>query len=123
MGPWSHGDWARNSANATIGNINFGDSISGFYQKNIEANFFRHFEKITQGENNYQKPTCLTGCKRVTYDAWPEENTEKQDFIHKEINYLVRDNEILHLKSLLVILRNQFPLQKISTKNYTPENT
>jgi hypothetical protein len=43
MGPWSHGDWARNSANATIGNINFGDSISGFYKKNIEANFFPSF--------------------------------------------------------------------------------
>jgi hypothetical protein len=33
MGPWSHGDWARNSANATIGNINFGDGISGFTKK------------------------------------------------------------------------------------------
>jgi hypothetical protein len=38
MGPWSHGDWARNSANATIGNINFGDSI-WVLPKNIEANF------------------------------------------------------------------------------------
>ena len=45
MGPWSHGDWARNSEKQIIGNINFGDSISGFYQKNIEANFFRHFLK------------------------------------------------------------------------------
>jgi hypothetical protein len=34
MGPWSHGDWARNGAKAVIGNINFGDSISGFFQKN-----------------------------------------------------------------------------------------
>jgi hypothetical protein len=60
MGPWSHGDWARNSANATIGNINFGDSISGFYQKNIEANFSATFEKITvKAKTNYQKPTCL----------------------------------------------------------------
>jgi predicted acyl esterase len=39
MGPWSHGDWARNGAKAVIGNINFGDSISGFFQKNIEAIF------------------------------------------------------------------------------------
>jgi hypothetical protein len=28
----SHGDWARNGAKA-VGNINFGDSISGFFQK------------------------------------------------------------------------------------------
>jgi hypothetical protein len=33
MGPWSHGDWARNGAKAVIGNINFGDSISGFFQR------------------------------------------------------------------------------------------
>jgi hypothetical protein len=32
MGPWSHGDW-RNSAKQVIGNINFGDSISGFIKK------------------------------------------------------------------------------------------
>ncbi len=52
MGPWSHGDWARNSEKQIIGNINFGDSISGFYQKNIEANFFRHFLKNNgKGEN------------------------------------------------------------------------
>jgi hypothetical protein len=37
---------ARNSANATIGNINFGDSISGF-TKILKQIFFRHFEKIT----------------------------------------------------------------------------
>jgi hypothetical protein len=41
MEPWW---WARNSANATIGNINFG-VVFRFYQKNIEANFFRHFKK------------------------------------------------------------------------------
>jgi hypothetical protein len=33
MGPWSHGDWARNGAKAVIGNINFGDSISGSFKR------------------------------------------------------------------------------------------
>jgi predicted acyl esterase len=33
MGPWSHGDWARNGAKAVIGNINFGDSISGSFKE------------------------------------------------------------------------------------------
>lgn len=83
MGPWSHGDWARNSANATIGNINFGDSISGFYQKNIEANFFRHFLKNNgKGENKLPEAYMFdTGAKEwKTYDAWPPKNTEKQDF-------------------------------------------
>ena len=83
MGPWSHGDWARNSEKQIIGNINFGDSISGFYQKNIEANFFRHFLKNNgKGENKLPEAYVFdTGRKEwETYDAWPPKNTEKQQF-------------------------------------------
>jgi hypothetical protein len=83
MGPWSHGDWARNSEKQIIGNINFGDSISGFYQKNIEANFFRHFLKNNgKGENKLPEAYVFdTGRKEwKTYDAWPPKNTERQQF-------------------------------------------
>jgi len=83
MGPWSHGDWARNSEKQVIGNINFGDSISGFYQKNIEANFFRHFLKEHgKGENKLPEAYVFdTGNKEwKTYDAWPPKNTGKQVF-------------------------------------------
>ncbi|MFV8340749.1 CocE/NonD family hydrolase [Flavobacterium sp. LB3P21] len=83
MGPWSHGDWARNSAKQVIGNINFGDSISGYYQKNIEANFFRHFLKNNgKGENKLPEAYVFdTGRKEwKTYENWPPQNTEKQDF-------------------------------------------
>lgn len=83
MGPWSHGDWARNSAKQVIGNINFGDSISNFYQKNIEANFFRHFLKNNgKGENKLPEAYVFdTGRKEwKTYDNWPPQNTEKQQF-------------------------------------------
>ena len=83
MGPWSHGDWARNSEKQIIGNINFGDSISGFYQKNIEANFFRHFLKNNgKGENKLPEAYVFdTGRKEwETYDTWPPKNTEKQQF-------------------------------------------
>ena len=83
MGPWSHGDWARNSEKQIIGNVNFGDSISGFYQKNIEANFFRHFLKNNgKGENKLPEAYVFdTGRKEwKTYDAWPPKNTEKQQF-------------------------------------------
>ena len=83
MGPWSHGDWARNSAKQVIGNINFGDSISGYYQKNIEANFFRHFLKNNgKGENKLPEAYVFdTGRKEwKTYETWPPQNTTKQDF-------------------------------------------
>jgi putative CocE/NonD family hydrolase len=83
MGPWSHGDWAKNSASAVIGNIKFGDSISGFYQKNIEANFFRHFLKNNgKGENKLPEAYVFdTGAKDwKTYDVWPPKNVTKETF-------------------------------------------
>ncbi|WP_339920469.1 CocE/NonD family hydrolase [uncultured Flavobacterium sp.] len=88
MGPWSHGDWARNGAKAVIGNINFGDSISGFFQKNIEANFFRHFLKDNgKGENKLPEAYVFdTGSKDwKTYDVWPPKNAAKTSF------YLAQD--------------------------------
>nr|WP_314837934.1 CocE/NonD family hydrolase [uncultured Flavobacterium sp.] len=87
MGPWSHGDWARNSAKQVIGNINFGDSISGFYQKNIEANFFRHFLKNNgKGENKLPEAYVFDSGKKEwkTYDAWPPKNTEKKAFFMQD---------------------------------------
>lgn len=95
MGPWSHGDWARNSEKQVIGNINFGDSISGFYQKNIEANFFRHFLKENgKGENKLPEAYVFdTGNKEwKTYDAWPPKNTEKQVFYLQGKENLSRKN-------------------------------
>ena len=40
MGPWSHGDWYRENGKQIINHIYFGDSISSFYQKEIESKFF-----------------------------------------------------------------------------------
>lgn len=40
MGPWSHGDWARERGFQQVNHIYFGDSISTFYQREIERNFF-----------------------------------------------------------------------------------
>ncbi len=40
MGPWSHGDWARERGFQQINHIYFGDSISTFYQREIERKFF-----------------------------------------------------------------------------------
>ncbi|WP_338408352.1 CocE/NonD family hydrolase [uncultured Flavobacterium sp.] len=83
MGPWSHGDWARNSASAVIGNIKFGDSISAFFQKNIEANFFYHFLK-DNGKGDIKLPEAYvfdTGVKDwKTYNAWPPKNVVKESF-------------------------------------------
>ncbi len=83
FGPWSHGDWARIKTKNAVGNYYFGDSISDFYQKNIETAFFEHFLK-KEGDHNSGLPEAYvydTGKKSwKTYDVWPPENTIKKRF-------------------------------------------
>jgi putative CocE/NonD family hydrolase len=45
MGPFGHGDWSYEQGNHKHHHIYFGDSISTFYQRNIESIFFNHFLK------------------------------------------------------------------------------
>jgi putative CocE/NonD family hydrolase len=83
FGPWSHGDWARNSERQVIGNIYFGDSISNHFQKDIETPFFNHFLK-GPADGNTKLPEAYmfdTGRKEwVTFDSWPPENTKKESY-------------------------------------------
>ncbi|MCM4155636.1 CocE/NonD family hydrolase [Gramella sp. AN32] len=44
-GPWSHGDWARETGRHSVGNVYFGDSLSTAFQKDYETEFFNHFLK------------------------------------------------------------------------------
>ncbi|MEM1327269.1 MAG: CocE/NonD family hydrolase [Bacteroidota bacterium] len=45
MGPWSHGDWARDRERQAVGNVYFGDHLSDQFQQNVERPFFNHFLK------------------------------------------------------------------------------
>lgn len=45
MGPWSHGDWARENGFQAVNHIYFGDSISTFYQREVERRFFNSILK------------------------------------------------------------------------------
>ncbi len=80
MGPWSHGDWARNNKRQAIGNVYFGDDISKFYQEEIETKFFNHFLK-GEADKKTDLPEAYmfdTGTKEwKTFNAWPPENIEK----------------------------------------------
>jgi hypothetical protein len=86
MGPWSHGDWAK-SANATIGNINFGDSISGFYQKKLKLIFHFHFEKITVRARKQIPEPCFLTLELEMENLMASENTENNFLSAKEISY------------------------------------
>ncbi len=77
MGPWSHGDWAREKGVQAVNHIYFGDSISTFYQKEIEMPFFNYHLK---GEKQPTLPEAFmfdTGIKEwKKFDQWPPENTK-----------------------------------------------
>jgi putative CocE/NonD family hydrolase len=79
MGPWSHGDWARESGTQRVGNIAFGDSISTWYQNNVEYEFFNHFLKgPADGKTGLPDAYMFdTGKKTWTrFDQWPPANAQ-----------------------------------------------
>ncbi|MEO5984105.1 MAG: CocE/NonD family hydrolase, partial [Ferruginibacter sp.] len=81
MGPFGHGDWAGEQGNHKHHQLYFGDSISTFFQRNIEAKFFRHFLK-ENGTGNPGLPEAYmynTGKKQYEQFAqWPPANATKQ---------------------------------------------
>ncbi|WP_439151834.1 CocE/NonD family hydrolase [Winogradskyella sp.] len=83
FGPWSHGDWARNRERQVIGNIHFGDSISDYFQKNIETKFFNHFLKgEANGETGLAEAHMFnTGTKTwQSFESWPPKGVVKESF-------------------------------------------
>jgi putative CocE/NonD family hydrolase len=77
MGPWDHGGWARENGQTTHNHIYFGDSISTYYQKNIEQKFFAHHLK-DKGTNTLPEAYMFdTGSKKwETFDEWPPKEIE-----------------------------------------------
>ncbi|MBC8768116.1 CocE/NonD family hydrolase [Arenibacter sp. BSSL-BM3] len=82
MGPWSHGDWSKETKRQAIGNVYFGDDISKFYQENIETKFFNHFLKGEGGTTGLPEAYVFdTGAKEwKTFDSWPPKNTTKETY-------------------------------------------
>ena len=72
MGPWAHGGWANEQGKTTHNHIYFGDSISTFYQREIERKFFAWFLK---GDGQPTLPEAYmfdTGKKEWRqFDVWP----------------------------------------------------
>jgi len=72
MGPWSHGDWARENGFQAVNHIYFGDSLSTFYQREIERKFFNSLlkENVSPGLPEAYMFDC--GLKTWNkFDQWP----------------------------------------------------
>lgn len=75
MGPWSHGDWSRERGYQAVNHIYFGDSVSTYYQRNIEKPFFDYYLK-GKGDGNFAEATMFdTGLKKwERFENWPPKN-------------------------------------------------
>jgi hypothetical protein len=77
MGPWSHGNWAREPGTQMVNHIVYGDSISTFYQKEIETPFFEHHLKGKQNPNLPEAYMFDTGLKQwEKFTQWPPRDSE-----------------------------------------------
>ncbi|MEM6298856.1 MAG: CocE/NonD family hydrolase [Bacteroidota bacterium] len=92
MGPWTHGDWARNYEQQIVNHIYFGDGLSDFYQKTLEFPFFEHHLK---GAKDPELPAaCLfdTGKKEWKYfTEWPSKEYPKVKFSFAPNEVLLMD--------------------------------
>ena len=83
MGPFGHGDWARETGHHFHSNIYFGDSISTYFQKNMELKFFKHFLKES-GDMKSGLPEAFlfdTGKKEWReFSEYPSKMAKKMDF-------------------------------------------
>lgn len=96
MGPWTHGDWSHESEKQIVNDIYYGDSISTFYQREIELPFFKYFLKSTEKPDLPEAYLFDTGIKEwKKFDKWPPTNQapthlsfgEKEKlYINKEAN-------------------------------------
>ena len=93
MGPWSHGDWARDRVAQTVGFVHFGDSISDFYQKNIEYPFFSHQLKGTPDPGLPEAYVFDTGLKKWRqFTEWPPAGAET-------VKWYLHDDEQLEMEN------------------------
>lgn len=72
MGPWGHGDWAAEKGKSVHNHLYFGDSISTFFQREIERRFFAFYLK-DEGNRSFPEAYLFdTGKKEwKQFDVWP----------------------------------------------------
>lgn len=77
MGPWSHGQWSRGEGNK-LGNVEFGDNTSWFYQNQIEIPFFiHHLEGKANIDHLAEANVFFTGENKWRYlPKWPLNNVQ-----------------------------------------------
>jgi len=69
-GPWYHGGW-HNESYTSLGDIWFGEDVSGYFMREIEYPFFRYYLE-GKGEKPFPVRVYASGGNTWTeYDSWP----------------------------------------------------
>lgn len=72
MGPWGHGDWASEKGKSTHNHLYFGDSITTYFQRDIERRFFANHLKGTGEDKRPEAHLFNTGTKKwQNFETWP----------------------------------------------------
>ena len=78
MGPWFHGGWVR-ATGSSLGDIQFGQPTSTWYQQNVEFPFFMQYLKDKKDADLAEATIFLTGSNEwKKFSSWPPQNTEEQ---------------------------------------------
>jgi len=77
IGPWAHGGWAYGNGDS-LGDVNFGQKTAPFYQKTIEAQFFKHYLIDDKLALNLPEATLFnTGTNQWRqFDIYPPKNIQ-----------------------------------------------
>jgi putative CocE/NonD family hydrolase len=123
FGPWDHGGWARSKSRNTVGNYYFGDSISDFFQQEIESRFFEHFLK-NDGDHNSGLPEAYVfdSGKKVwkTFDSWPPKNIVRQQWYLSENQKLSKTKGIEQKMTFVSDLKRPVPYSEDIKTVFTP---
>ncbi|HEX3719615.1 MAG TPA: CocE/NonD family hydrolase [Verrucomicrobiae bacterium] len=78
MGPWSHGEWARQDGQK-LGNLNFGSKTAEYFRDRIEFPFFMQSLKL-KGDKKLPKAWLFETGKNQwrQFEAWPPANATRR---------------------------------------------
>ncbi|MDC6365793.1 CocE/NonD family hydrolase [Muricauda sp. AC10] len=123
FGPWDHGGWARKKVRNVVGNYYFGDSISLFYQKNIETKFFDHFLK-GDGDKNSGLPEAYvfdSGKKEWSMlNSWPPDGAQKQTMFLSSDQELTLDQKEVKALKFISDVKKPVPYSEDVKSVFTP---
>lgn len=78
IGPWYHGGWVRDSG-SSLGDIEFGQETSKYYQENFELPFFKHYLKNEGNFDPAEATVFITGSNEwKKFSSWPPPDVQSQ---------------------------------------------